>query len=104
MLSILPLKGFFDLTALINDSFKSSAKNNLYFMSYKKKHLFRESSFNMTMGGGGWKYWNSKLEFLAAPRFSFLGTPHPFSVGFEVYRFFPPLDQQFFQSLPFGCL
>ena len=53
MLSILPLKGFFDLTALINDSFKSSAKNNLYFMSYIKKHFFRESSFNMTMGGGG---------------------------------------------------
>ena len=26
----------------------------------------RESSFNMTRGGG-WRYWNSKLEILAAP-------------------------------------
>ena len=30
----------------------------------------RESPFNMTRmggGGGGWRYWNSKLEILAAP-------------------------------------
>ena len=31
----------------------------------------RESSFNMTRGGGGgergWRYWNSKLEIFVAP-------------------------------------
>ena len=33
--------------------------------SFCRPHIPRESSFNMTRGG--WRYWNSKLEILAAP-------------------------------------
>ena len=30
--------------------------------------FLKESTFNMTGGGGGeWKFWNSKLEILVAP-------------------------------------
>ena len=57
---------------------------------------------------GGWRYWNAKLEILAAPlpltSSSIFRSPPP--VGFEVCKFSEPplLAQQFFQSPPFGCL
>ena len=53
--------------------------------------MLRESSFNMTRGEG-WRYWDSKLEILAAPLASgsiFLGAPLS-PVGFEVYKFSEP--------------
>ena len=61
------------------------------FWPLRKVHLIWQ-------GGGGWRYWNSKLEILAAspppPASSsiFQEPPHP-PVGFEEYKFLeaPPL-------------
>ena len=66
-----------------------------------KNCTIRESSFNMTRGG--WRYWNLKLEILAAPSLAvqFFRSP-PSPVGFEVNQFWePPL---IFSESPFGFL
>ena len=78
---------------------------------YSIRYGIRESSLIWQGGrrGGGWRYWNSKLEILAAPLdSSSIFRSAPPSCWFWSIQIFgappPLLAQQFFQSPPFGCL
>ena len=59
--------------------------------------VVRESSFNMTRGGGGEDIETRRLKFQQPPSLAvqFFRTPSPSPVGFEVYQFPEPLPNFF---------